>query len=486
MKTLREYQKRALKKLTITGINILSICPSGGKTFTATEFALNPIFRRVLILAHGTNVLKTQWSEEFDERKIAYSNDINSNERFIITIPQNITHKDIGQFDLLVVDEAHEFYLADKMIKNIIAKAKPKCQLLLTGTPSKFIKEGFKPVIVSGVEVYNEGYLANPYLGCVTSAYSLDAEQFDAHSGDVKNSVHETKKLVKISFEMLIKEMLNRLTDAGMMKDSPNLLSVVNAAGFKKAASFMFGKLEKTMISARNIEQAVMIQDILNKYGVNNLISTSEDDVDSVNVELFKKDPSIQVLTVVRRGILGLNMPELINVVDFTGSRNIDRIYQLYARSLRKYKNKDKFFFKLCYGLNKDVDALFMQAALCLNNYDFISQYNGKNLDNTEILVLSSNNQNSQSFSSTGPSSKKTKKVSMDKNMAFEVLRLGLMSDMVINDQHPHWAEYKWAKFGKVMERLTGEKFTRRIVNITEDNLLWMIENGKVDERIYG
>ena len=346
------------------------------------------------------------------------------------------------------------------MVKSIITAVKPKTQLLLTGTPSKFIKQGLKPIIISGVEVYQEGYLADPYLACVYSAYSLDEASFDKVSNDVKASIKDTKAIVKKSFENLIEQMLERLKNANMIKGKPNLKGALTITGLHKAANYLFEKLDKTMISARSIEQAEMLHDILTKNKVDTLLSTSEDDTDSVNIEQFKNDPKIKVLVVVKRGILGFNMPELINVVDFSGTRNIDRIYQLYARTLRKYEDKPKFYFKLCYGVNQDIDSLYVQAALCLNNPSFIEKFNGKNLKAMDIIVLSKDKKKRDKDKDDKDNNvDNPKSISVDSNLAVEVLRLGLMSELTINDQHESWKEYKHVRFGKAIVKLQGLEF---------------------------
>jgi superfamily II DNA or RNA helicase len=76
---LRNYQEKAISQLGHTGIQVLSICPGGGKTYTAIEYINRSKFKRVLILAHGTNVLKSQWEEELTSLGIEHSTDLNSN-----------------------------------------------------------------------------------------------------------------------------------------------------------------------------------------------------------------------------------------------------------------------------------------------------------------------------------------------------------------------------------------------------------------------
>jgi superfamily II DNA or RNA helicase len=464
---LRTYQEKALSQLGNTKTQVLSICPGGGKTYTAIEFALrNPQFKKVLILTHGTNVLKTQWSDDFATLGMTFSNELHSDERFTITIPHAILKKDIPKFDLIIVDEAHEFYYVDNkndtdgMLKTIIKKVKPKCQLFLTGTPSKFIKNEMKPVIVSGCEIYGdkEGkkYLSNTYFGLVKSAYVLDTEDFDSE-GDTA-SFEFTKKDTKESLLSLVKEMLNRLETNKKLKSSPNAINVLGAVKlnrFQKA----FGGLGKTLIAARNIAHANVLKELLQANKVSVVVSESKGDKDSENIAKFKDDPAIQALIVVRRGILGFNMPTLVNVVDFTMSRNIDRIYQLYARVLRVHPDgKEKFYFKMCSYLNAEVDAVFFQAAICLNNPDFISKYNGKNLKELPIFVRKESEKKEKSEKSDKKKSK-AKNISMDGNMMDFVISLDLMTELTVNPKSKHWKEFKYTTVAEALTKLTGVEF---------------------------
>ena len=55
------------------------------------------------------------------------------------------------------------------------------------------------------------------------------------------------------------------------------------------------------------------------------------------DVRIFDITPLGSII-VVGRGILGFNFEQLVNVVDMTGSQNIDRIFQLMARVVRTSK----------------------------------------------------------------------------------------------------------------------------------------------------
>lgn len=487
MKTinLRNYQEKALKELGTTGNQLLSICPGGGKTFTALSYIdRNFKGKKVLILTHGTNLLKSQWVEELNNLDIKHSTDITSKDKIIVTIPQALKNKAVPKFDLVVVDEAHEFYFAEKMVKSILEKSQPKCTLLLTGTPSRFIKQGgFKPVIIPGVEVYSAGHLMDTYFGVVKSSYKLKMDSFN-DDGDTKKEVKFQDSDTQRSLNELVKEMLSRLKSVGALKDKPDAINAIKIAKLNKFQE-AFGTLGKTLLAARNIQQANALYNGLLSNGVKVVLSDSESDRDSEKVEEFIKNKEIQVLIVVRRGILGFNMTDLVNVVDFTMSRNIDRIYQLYARVLRKHDGVNrKFFFRMCSALNPEVDTYFLQAAMCLNSLSFISQYNGKNLNAMEVLVPTVKRTNSGS--GTGTSKNQNKSVPVDKIMAEQVLSLEMLQELTINSNSKYWKEFGYMKFGKVIEKLTGKKFHREIKNITEENLLWMIKHGKVDERIYG
>jgi len=435
---LRPYQINAIKQLKDNEINILSICPGGGKTITAIEYSKR--FKKVLILAHGTNVLKNQWSDVLKEFKFKYSTNINSKEKYILTIPQSIYKKEIPEFDLIIVDEAHEFYFAP-MVKKIIEKTNCKTQLLLTGTPSKFVRANYNPIIISGTEVYKSGVLANPTICAVSSSYYTEEYNQDF---EVLNKIKEDYKKVSQSFENMIKEMLLKL-------NLPN-----------KNVSKCFDKLDKTMIVCRNIKQAKHMGKILKKYKINYINSTSDDDLDSNNIKLFQKKSKIKVLLVVRRGILGFNFPDLINVVDFTGSRNIDRIYQLYARVLRK-NGKDKYFFKLCYGENRDIDLLFLSAALCLNNKSFIEEYDGTNIYSMNIPSVSKTESNGK----REVSDKKSNNININKNLIKEIADLKLLSDLENTNDKNEFKTIKYVKFSDVITKLTGKNF---VTNWTYDS----------------
>lgn len=448
---MRLIQEKALKEiradLKFKNLAVLAICPGGGKTIASLyEVAdLIAVGKRVLILAHGTNVLKNQWTEELKRFFIPYGTSIDSKSQVVVTIPQAIVRNipESLNFDLVIVDEAHEFYYA-QTVQKILNKLKTGAkQLLLTGTPSVFIKAGITPVVISAVEAFDEGLLSDTYFGLIKGSYKIKDSDYNDEK-DVKSTFTESRKDLFSSMEETLGAILKRVSKKDLNGYQPQLL-------------------EKTMLAARNIKQARFMEEFLKEKGIHCILSTSDNDKDSLAITSFKNDPNISVLIVVRRGILGFNMPELINVVDFTASRNINRIYQLYARVLRVHpQGKQKNFFKVCNALNPAIDALYMKAALCLCNADFIRNFNGKNLSGQTIPIpkkhfdrISSNCNSNKDSDVTFEELIESEVLEEVKNAIFLKKSRRYETDKI---------EYQYAKFGEVMQVLKGKNFSCQTV----------------------
>ena len=457
---------------------ILAACPSSGKTTMAMilrEEAYQD--KLVVVLAHGTNVLKTQWGSKCDAWDISYGQGTN----LLIYLPQaqnNLLEELAGRtIDLLIVDEAHEFYFA-KMVQEIISKTRPRHQLLLTGTPSKFIYDNQangknRPIIsFSGLEAYREGQLHNTYMALVRSSYTFTADDTeyddDAETGicrdrgayntnaELKGSVNLPAHETEASLDDLVKEMVKRLKIT-LGKTSPNLINA-NLLTW----SGIFGTLKKTMIAAASVEQANDIENALHKHGVNTIKSIFESDTTSENIQAFRDDQDIKVLIVVRRGILGLDMTDLCNVVDFTCSRNVNRIYQLYARVLRKYRDTNgavdpsqvKYFFRLTSRYNYEADRIYTYAALWMNDPIFFRSFNGKNLNQMKILIPKKFTEPIEGEGGgTGPVGTSAP-INIDRDLMEKVMSLELMEEAQIKSTNKAWDEWYYTDLFKCFAKL--------------------------------
>ena len=148
-----QYQEQVLdnikQSISKQDITILAACPSAGKTimsiFTIEDYLNQHPLHKVLVLTHGTTVLRTQFCEVLNEVKPGFTSnlvetysDYNSNKQVNVCLPQTLTGHTLPHVDLLVVDEAHQFYFAD-MVQDIIKQTTPSKQLLLTGNHQQYL-----------------------------------------------------------------------------------------------------------------------------------------------------------------------------------------------------------------------------------------------------------------------------------------------------------------------------------------------------------
>ena len=430
------YQQAAItevqQSLRMNPKTVLAASPSAGKTLMTIclidEYLVENPNHKVLVLTHGTTVLRSQ----FHDNLIKYSPSftfsmpdtgkeyMNSTSQVIVCLPQTIDRlQNLQQVDLLVVDEAHQFYFAD-MIKDIIKKTGVVRQLLLTGTPSKFIYENSNPknknpykiIPVSMNTIFDAGMVSDLYIEIASSSYSYTMDDYTT-TDELKQSVTFKQKDTNNTLDSVLEKLTSHLKDA---RDNP----LPNSSIAQKVISWTtisawFSDIGKTMIACNRIEQANQVKKYFDAKGIGTALSTSEDDLDSSEIDRFKTDPKCTILIVVGRGVLGFDFSELVHVVDMTGSRNIDRIYQLMARVVRVNKNavkQKKLFIKISPDALTDYFKHIMTATLMLTEEEFLLAYNGKNFDDMMIYVKEA--ARSSKTASVGTSSVPKKKSKFD------------------------------------------------------------------------
>jgi superfamily II DNA or RNA helicase len=389
------YQQDAIGKvqesMSQREISVLAAAPSAGKTlmtiYIIEEYLKQNPTHKVQILAHGTTILRTQFHDVLEEIKPNFTyNLVEKFNQYDVTadvnvcLPQTLAGNELNKINLLVVDEAHQFYFAEKMMKEIIKKTKPQKQLLLTGTPSPFIRKGFKIIPVTLNTIFDEGMITDLFVEIATSSYSFDPMyDFNPNTDELKSSVHIKESETKKTLDDLITKIVDRLKS---IKDNqyqnllPEWLPTLK-------------KLQKTMIACRSQHQAMQVQHYFEKIGVKSALSISDIDYNSSEIERFKSEPDCLILIVVGRGILGFNYPELVNVVDMTTSQNVDRIYQLLCRVIRKHpEGQKKLFFKIAPNIHSDYYKYIMTAVLSLSDESFFTKFNGKNFNEMIIPVI--------------------------------------------------------------------------------------------------
>ena len=381
---LRPYADRILNEELPVAFNnsdiaVLAACPNSGKTLMAIawmeKYLLDNPTHRILVLTHGQSLLRNQFYNDIDSAHVDFSYEkvekskdfINATSQVIVTLPRTIVNclKNYqSKFDVLIVDEAHHFYYAKNgMVDKIIKHFNFPKQLLLTGTPAPFIAQKKQIIAVPLAELIDKGYASDPIVVISNATYNIDKDDF-TREDELKSSVIlDTDSTFKTLDELLI-HIENKILKVGWTNS--------------------IASLGKTMIFTKDISQAKDVERYFKNHNIKVLLSTSENDKDSNNIELFKKS-DIGILIVVDRGVLGFNLPDLICVIDLKCGKNISNLFQLFNRITRKHPNNvQKYFFKVVPKKYEEEYLYVLTAALSLMVKDNYIKYNGCS---KEILI---------------------------------------------------------------------------------------------------
>ena len=388
------YQQSAITKvqesLNVREITVLAAAPCAGKTMMSIyifeEYLKENPNHKIIVLTHGTTILRTQFHDVLEKIKPNFSynlvekyEDYDKNCDVNVCLPQTLVGKKLNNVDLLVVDEAHQFYFGEKMVKEIIEKTKPKKQLLLTGTPSPFIKAGYDIIPVTLNTIFDEDMVSDLYVEIATSSYSFDPITDYNDNDELLESVEFIESETEKTLNDLVDKIVTRLKSS-VGSSYQNLLPEWLPT---------LKRLKKTMFACRSQQQALQVKSYFDKKNINSALSISDTDYESKEIERFKNEDNCLALIVVGRGILGFNYPELVNVVDMTTSQNIDRIYQLLCRVIRKHpKGHKKLFIKIAPNIHSDLYKYLMTGVLSLADESFFTKFNGKNFCDMIIPVI--------------------------------------------------------------------------------------------------
>jgi len=405
---------------------------SSGKTITTAMwiemFYQNPANKgkRTLLIPASTTILRDNMGDTFDifnpnftycvcrnadELQASIKSDCN----VILCLPQTLVGSisKLKHFHNFILDEAHQWYFK-KTITEIIKKIKPKNQLLLTGTPSKFVAKGdkFDFTFVPVMDLYELGLVSNVGIKVVSSAYNPSQSDYSSNYGNLSDKYKLGEADNTKSLKMVCKEMITKLGSNGS-KLSSNPYSVL-------------GEIDKTIIFCHSQNQANQFHNILNKTKELKgkvLISHCDIDRNSLLFSEFKSDDTKKVLIAVNRGKLGFSMGELFNVIDFTLTQNIDMLLQMYGRVLRlskKNPTKQKIYYKVATKNTAGYFVDLMKAMLCLTNMEWYSSYNGKNMNGMIIPKVLNGKSTKQSTSN------RTKSKSVKQYISIENLGIPL------------------------------------------------------------
>jgi ribosomal silencing factor RsfS len=171
--------------------------------------------------------------------------------------------------------------------------------LLLTGTPSKFNckPDEFHYHHVSVYELRKVGKLTNARSDIVSSDYNMEGQDI-LRNGNLHTRVTDNVDSTISSFHKLCISMLQTLG---------------NVEG--NDVKSLFEHLDKTIIFCNSQFQANQFYNILkHKMKGQVLKSLSSDGGDSEEFDVFKQNPNVKVLILVRKGRLGFDMDNLYNI----------------------------------------------------------------------------------------------------------------------------------------------------------------------------
>ena len=379
---------------------VLTLPCNGGKT-EVSIYSINELISmfpdiRVLVLAHSTNVLKHNFYNRMKSTNINFSvsTDLSDNSQVHITIPQN-ENKITQNYDLIVIDEAHHNYLGEQE-QRIITKVNPTMNLLLTGTPSKLIRQGgFTFHIVGVTDIGLENY-ANVNMDLIaTNGCDWKTSDYNADS-QIRSNYEYSMDEIKTTMDTILERLLERVNyklSASDFNQPTKWWSFKRKVktSVNKIMSWeeTYDKLGKTIIFCTNIAQADFVYEILKDKNVNVFISHSKNDLNSEKIFEFQESDN-GVMVVVDRCREGYNDHKLENIIDLSGTRNPDLLHQMLMRVSRGNQTMDKFFVKVNSNnlIEMGVTELFMNVAINLLDTNFLKQYNGKNLNGLNIPIV--------------------------------------------------------------------------------------------------
>lgn len=343
---------KAVLNMALSGkfhASVLAACPGAGKS-TIIIHALNEFFqkfpnKKVVIFTHNQNILKDQMLDGFVNYNVKPEfsfGELGSNAQVEVGIPSS-SHK-LTSMDMLVVDEAHQYYW-EEMMDKIVEEFKPSYTILMTGSPSYFTRYN---------KVVDNSRKSHKKFGMYFIAASdlLDKNVFSSIDIDVV-----------------------RCEDQDLISKVKNV--------FKHARANRYD-MTKVMWACNSIEEATKLESYLtNICKLNVFMSNSKNDPNNEKISQFKKADK-GILIVVNKGILGFSDGSITSLVDFKCSKDLDTRNQFFARGLRKHpKAIRKAYMSISNTENWNKEGQIIHQMVSLMDKEVFKKYDGKALKNS-------------------------------------------------------------------------------------------------------
>jgi hypothetical protein len=296
-------------------------------------------------------------------------------------------------------------------------------------------------------DLLKEGQITDVLVELAQTTYPITGDDYN-QEGNVREDFKFEKIDTDATLDKLLKKIHARLKS--VVRNSPQVYNLVGKILPDWAHTLK--ALEKTMIACHSQDQARQVATYFKDAGVDVALSISDDDPDAEAVDEFKNNPKCAVLIVVGRGVLGFNFEELVNVVDMTGSQNIDRIFQLMARVVRQHpKRYQKLFFKIAPSKMAAYFEHLMTGVLCLTNEEWYTKFNGKNFLQLPLPVKQI--QREKRAHNNEKHNRKPQEIKPVEYVGLPAIRL---FDDLSHKDHLDLAGYVYTTLKKVREKLLG------------------------------
>jgi superfamily II DNA or RNA helicase len=388
------YQKnlvtKAFKDLMDNRHVILAACPGAGKTRMAIKLADKYKKKfpksKILILTHGQVLLREQWADVMDEH-CSYNTlvvtpgtadfEIEAAD-ILIAIPQTLRFRDMSKYkiDFLICDEAHHWYLSEA-VQDMMLMVKPKHELLLTGSPSPYLGDPKWSVLgITVQELLEYGVLTDPVIELAEANYQHTSKSY-LHNMNLKADAELSTEHTLQTLDGILSKFINRLSSDS--RATPD--------GWVDSDLL---KLHKTMIVCHTQAQAKDVASYFKAKKVPYALSISFENDGVEALAKFKGDPKCNLFIVVNRGTLGFDYDKLANLIDMSGTLNVNRLFQMLCRVVRPDKDspkQTKLFVKVCSTEMAKLTHFVMSYVVSLSDPEYYFSYKTKVAKRTKIPV---------------------------------------------------------------------------------------------------
>lgn len=370
---------------------VLAAAPGAGKTDMAINVVGHWLSTRpddkVLVLAEGQTLLRSQFADRlsaatrgFTHAQLGVDTVARVDDAIVhVAIPHYFQRRSsFGPYSLIVIDEAHHFFTAP-MVERIIRSNPGAKLLLLTGSPSSFIAAKKYPIVAKTIsELLDAGVLTDPYIELVQTGLQVGLSDYNEDE-NLRSDFQISETATGEALEKLMAALATRLasTDRHPRKYYEGLLKPV-----RRAYDKFFGHLGKTMVICHDQQQARHVATFFAARGQPARLCISDDGDGQEAITAFRTDVETRLLVVVRRGILGFDMPTLANVVDMSMSHNPDVLFQAMCRVVRAWlanvqNRQEKIYIKVTTAEMAPLTHHVMSFTVALSQPDYYLTYDG-------------------------------------------------------------------------------------------------------------